>query len=223
MGDIRLTSTSYVKDDIICIWGKTEIDHGAQIAGRTNVFNFSKIFQDPANNGILSKIMVVFRFSRILLLFIVALIIHAAFPKHTNRIRERLSKEYVKTLVVGSIGIILLPVIFIILLATILGIPVAILFLPLLTIAGFLLGITAFCLMLGQSIRDRSGIKLRSSILLLSLGILAIELPFILGKAAIYLSPSLSILFLFLGFIIFITAWIPGFGAVILTRFGTRS
>jgi len=221
-GDIRLTSTSYVQNDVICIGGNTDVENGAQIKGKTSIFNFGKCFHYVPNKSLLSLILLVLRFLRVVLLLLIGLIIYTAFPTQTERIRNRIRENYAKSLIVGCIGLLLLPALFIVLLATILGIPIAVLLLPLATLGGFLLGGIAFALLLGQTVQNRAGLKISSAKAQLVLGIFILELPYLLNKATLFFSPVLSTLFLLTGILIFLIAWIPGFGAVLLTRFGTR-
>jgi len=162
------------------------------------------------------------RFLRIIFLFLIALLINKAFPKHTSRIENCIKNDYPKTLIVGFVGIVLLPVIFIVLLATILGIPVAVLFLPLLVIGGFLHGITGFALWMGKFIRSKFNFKITSPAATLGVGILVLEMPSILNKITSLISSMLGIVFLLATIFVFFAAWVPGLGAVILTRFGTR-
>jgi len=220
-GNVRLASTSYVEDDVFCIWGDAEVDKGARIAGKTNVMNFSKIFEDT-DSGLVPVTVGLLRFLRIIFLFLIALLINKAFPKHTSRIENCIKNDYPKTLIVGFVGIVLLPVIFIVLLATILGIPVAVLFLPLLVIGGFLHGITGFALWMGKFIRSKFNFKITSPAATLGVGILVLEMPSILNKITSLISSMLGIVFLLATIFVFFAAWVPGLGAVILTRFGTR-
>jgi hypothetical protein len=152
-----------------------------------------------------------------------AALINRAFPDHTRQILNCVAKDYPKTLIVGFLGLILLPVIFIVLLSTILGIPIALLILPLLVVGGFLLGISGFGLWTGQYLKKKLNLKTNSSWALIGLGILALELPSILRELTSLFSPILSIVFLLAVILVFCAAWVPGLGAVVLTRFGTRT
>ncbi len=220
-GDAQLTATSIVQNDVVCVWGDTQIEDGAQIKGVTTVLQLGKSLNKNIGTHIFSPIFTVFRFLSIILLFAFLLLIYLAFPKPVGIIRDRISTEYAKSLIVGIIGLILLPIIFIILLITILGIPIAILILPLTVVVSFLLGGAGFCLFLGRSVQNYLGLKITSSFLHLVIGMLVLEfLPF-LRKALESIDPTLSTILLIVTFSIFLLAWIPGFGAVLLTRFGT--
>ncbi len=220
-GDVQLTSSSIVKEDVVCVWGDAQIEDGAQIKGGTTVLQLGNTLNRNINTHIFSPIFTVFRFLRIILLFAFLLLIYLAFPKPVEIIRERISTEYAKSLIVGLIGLILLPIAFIILLITILGIPIAILILPLTVVVSFLLGGAGFSLFLGRSVQNYLGLKITSAFLHLVIGMLVLEcIPF-LRKALESIDPTLSKILLIVTFLIFLLAWVPGFGAVILTRFGT--
>ena len=221
-GNIRLASTSYIQNDVVCIWGHTDVDRGARIGGETTVFNFGKLFHRTPNRKIFYGASRIFRFFRVIILFFLVLLIYYAFPAQTKRICNRLHNEYPKTLATGSIGFLLLPAIFVILLATIIGIPVAILLFPIAIIGAFLMGGTAFSLFLGQTIKTKTGLNTTSPPLLLGIGILILELPSLLSKTIFFFVPLFSTTLILISILIFFAAWIPAFGAVILTRFGTR-
>ena len=220
-GDVQLTSSSTVKGDVVCVWGDAQIEDGAQIKGGTTVLQLGNTLNKNINAHIFSPILTVFRFIRFILLFAFLLLIYLAFPKPVEIIRDRISTEYAKSLIVGLVGLILLPIGFIILLITILGIPIAILILPLTVVVSFLLGGAGFSLFLGRFVQNYLGLKITSSFLHLVIGMLILEcLPF-LRKALEAVDPTLSSILLVVTILIFLLAWIPGFGAVLLTRFGT--
>jgi hypothetical protein len=221
-GDIRLTSTSYVKDDVICILGNTDIDEGARIAGRTSVFNFGKVIKDTLNARIFSSAMIIFRFLRIVLLFLIALLIYFAFPTQTGYIHDCLQKGYAKSFLVGFIGFFLLPVLFLVLLATIIGIPIALLLLPLVTLGAFLHGGTGFSILIGEKFQKLTGLKIQSKAVFIGIGIVLIELPLLLYKIFTTINSIVSAILLSCVIVVYLIVWTPGFGAVIVTRFGTR-
>jgi len=220
-GDAELTATSVVENDVVCIWGDTQIEDGAQIKGQTTVLQLGKNWNKNINAHIFSPVFTVFRFLRFILLFTFLLLIYLAFPKPVQVIRDRISTEYAKSLIVGMIGLILLPVVFVILLITILGIPIAVLILPLTVAVSFLLGGAGFSLFLGRFIQDYLGLKITSSFLQLVIGMLVLGLIPFLRKVLESIDPTFSSILLIVTILIFLLAWIPGFGAVLLTRFGT--
>ena len=220
-GNAYLKATSVIKEDIVCIWGDTEIDKEAQIDGMTTVLQLGKSLTSNIEPSIFSSFILAFRFLRFILLFLFLILIYLAFPKSVETIRNQISSDYAKSLIVGIIGLILLPVMFIILLITILGIPIAVLILPLVILVSFLMGGAGFSLLLGQWTQDHMGLKLNSTLLHLVIGMIILEFFPFLRKVFELINPAFSFIFLAITILIFLLAWIPGFGAVLLTRFGT--
>jgi hypothetical protein len=198
------------------------IDEGAQISGKTTVFDFGKVYRDTMGSGFFSRAALIFRLVRMLILFLVAFVVAKAFPGPVALIGKSIEDNYLKNLIVGIIGLILIPVLFIVLLATILGIPVAVLLLPLVVVGGFVLGGTSISLIIGRRASNAMGIQTDSVTVYLALGIFLIELPSLLGRTSQFFSPFLATLFFILTLGIFLTVWIPGFGGVIITKFGRK-
>jgi len=224
MGNIRLTSTSIVNGDVVSVWGGTDIDNGARILGTTNIFNFGKIlspdFFKVSNMAFMPLLLRIIGF---LVLFSMMALLYYSFKKPTELVSIHVSRFYVKSGVVGIIGILGMPAVFLILITTIIGIPVALFVLPLAIIAAFLMGITGCSLAVGRHILPRTGIKTESPAAALITGLFAIQLPAMLAKLLGFFSATLETTFALAAIIVILLAWIPGFGGVILTRFGRRS
>jgi hypothetical protein len=126
---------------------------------------------------------------------------------------------------VGLLGEILILPIFILLIITIIGIPVAILVEPLLVLLATILGYTAVSLYIGERIKENTNIKPQTSLLTVLLGIIAIELiPIFARIIGVAGAPGSGIglaLIICYWFLIYLILTF-GFGAVILTRFGIR-
>jgi hypothetical protein len=133
-----MASTSKIDGDIVCIWGNAEVDEGVT-AGKTTVLNFGKWFQNSFNRKPSHRWVVFFDVFRILLLLVIAALIVSAFPKQTGAVTDRVQSQYARSLITGLVAVFLIPAVFLILLVTIIGIPVALLVLPLMIIAGFLM------------------------------------------------------------------------------------
>ncbi|RKY77444.1 hypothetical protein DRQ07_08775 [candidate division KSB1 bacterium] len=221
LGNIRLASTSIVHKDVVSVWGSPDIDNGAQIIGTTNIFNFKKMFS-PHFFRIrpFTLLPVIIRFIWFLFLFTVIIAIYYSFKEPVENIRDQIKNNYLRSLVTGILSIILIPALFLILVTTIIGIPLALFVLPLTIIAAFLTGITACSLSVGHHILPRTGLKTDSVLAALFAGLLAIELPSLISRITSLFSPVLTTTFSLAASIIIIIAWIPGLGAVILTKFG---
>jgi hypothetical protein len=220
-GDIKLASTAEVESDVVSIWGNAEAEEGAQ-AGQTNVLNFGRLFQKTFSHKPSIGSMAMLDAVRIAFLLLVAVLILAAFPKNTRAVGARLRGHYAKSLLVGLLSALLLPVVFLMLLVTIIGIPVALLGLPVLVVAALLMGGTAVAFRIGELVRDQAKWKWESPLLLVAVGMLLLEGIGLFGKIAGQANPVLGQVFLLVNGLIFTATWMPGFGAVVLTRFGTR-
>ena len=220
-GDVRLASTSRIDGDVICIWGNAEVDEGVT-AGKTTVLNFGRWLQNSFSKKPSHRWAVFFDVFRILLLLLVAALIISAFPRQTGAVMARVQSQYARSLITGLVAVLLIPAVFLILLVTIIGIPVALLVLPLVIVAGFLMGGTAVAYRIGQLVCEQTKWKCGSSVLLVGAGIVLLECIAFLGKLTSLASPALGKVFLLFSVFVFLCTYMPGFGAVVSTRFGTR-
>jgi len=222
-GHIRLASTSIIHKDVVSVFGRTDIDRGAHIMGTTNIFNLGRIFTFPLFKfKHLPLLSIIFRLVWFLIMLSVITIIYYSFKEQIERVNFYFSNFYLKSLVIGIISIILLPALFLILVTTIIGIPVAFFLLPLIVLSAFLVGITVCSLSVGKHILPRAGVKSESAFIILLTGLFTLELPSILVKITAFISPILQATFSLAAIVVFIIAWIPGFGATIATRFGRQ-
>ena len=129
----------------------------------------------------------------------IAALVTYLFPRHVHLMADCIRLEFWKTLLIGVIGIIAIPIVFVFLLISILGIPL----IPLLYIA-YLFGSVGVALCVGRILPIAEG---RSDMRNTLLGVLVI---------------GLVRFFPLLGIIVGMTACILSFGVVILTRFGTH-
>jgi hypothetical protein len=162
---------------------------------------------------------------KVLFLLFIGLIVFSVAPDHVKRVRTKLEKEMLKSGLVGLLGEILILPIFILLIITIIGIPVAILVQPLAILLAAILGYTAVSLYIGEKIKENTNIKPQTALLTVLLGIIAVELISILARIiGVAGAPGSGIglaLMICYWFLIYLILTI-GFGAVILTRFGIR-
>jgi hypothetical protein len=220
-GNVRLASTAKVEGDVVCIWGNAEVEEGAS-TGKTTVFNFGRMFGKFYGGKPHAGWVIFFNFFRILLLLVVTALIIAAFPSPTRIVTERVQDQYARSMIVGFLGILLIPVVFLVLLVTIIGIPVALLGLPLAVLAAFLLGGTAVGFRIGQLIKEQLRLRWSAPAALACTGVLAIEIIVFIGKIVNIANPVIGKTFFLFNLLIFFCTWVPGFGAVLLTRFGRR-
>jgi hypothetical protein len=161
----------------------------------------------------------------VLFLLFIGLVVFSVAPKHVTKVKTKLEKEMLKSGLVGFLGEILILPIFVLLLITIIGIPIAILVQPLLILLAILLGYVAASLYIGEKFKENTNIKPQTALMTLLLGIIVVELiPLFARIIGIAGDPGSAV-----GLILVIIYWALiyliltiGFGAVILTRFGTR-
>ncbi|MFN2431832.1 MAG: hypothetical protein ABR599_03265, partial [Gemmatimonadota bacterium] len=112
---------------------------------------------------------------------------------------------------------------------TIIGIPIAVIWAFGFFLVGFaalLFGFTAVARSTGHVVAGRLGQTLHSPYIALFLGLVAVFAPSLLGTLFSFgpgFMDVISILFHVTGFLVLYLAATVGFGAVILTRFGTRT
>ena len=118
----------------------------------------------------------------------------------------------------------ILPV-FLLLIITIIGIPLAILVEPLVVVATFILGYTGVSYFIGEKLKDRTSLKPGTPIMTLVIGILAVEAILLLARVIGILGhpfTPISWILTFFGWAFWFVVITVGFGAAILTRLGTR-
>jgi hypothetical protein len=165
------------------------------------------------------------RVFKILLFIFVGIVIISILPRHVSKVKEKVKKDFLKSGLVGLAAQILVIPIFILLIITIIGIPVALLVEPLLIIAALILGYTAVCLFVGEKLQEHTSLKPDTKIMILVIGILAVELVPLLARVLGFFGGPFSPL----GWIVAFVGWMIGYvvitvglGASILTRLGTR-
>jgi hypothetical protein len=114
---------------------------------------------------------------------------------------------------------------FILLVITIIGIPVALLILPLFILIAMILGYTSVSLIAGEKLKQNTNLKPQTQMLTLALGILAVEFMSLFAsflRIFCGLFSPLCVIFAILGFMITYVVFTIGFGGAILTLLGTR-
>jgi hypothetical protein len=220
-GDVSLASTARVDGDILCLLGNADVAEGAA-SGQTTVLNLGRLFQ--RNSGrppVPGRPLWIFLF-RVLFLCLAAVLVVSAFPRQTRAVSDRVRGQYARSVAWGLMGILLVPVVFLVLLVTIIGIPVALLGLPLALAAAFLLGGAAVAFRVGQIMNEQFRLNWRAPALLVCAGLLLLEALAATGRLAALAGSWLGQASFLVGAFVFCCAWVPGFGAVLLTRFGTR-
>jgi len=228
-GDILVTSTGIIEEDATSVGGEVKIEPGGIIKGERvalkgkipGISFFPYLLQPKVvlrGFGIVTKIV------KILLLLFLGMIVFSVVPRNVGKIKDKVEKEFLKSILVGLLAWVLFLPAFVLLLITIIGIPLAIL-LPLVVIVALLLGYTSVSLYVGEKIKQNTNIKPQTPLLTVFLGIIAVELISIIGRLTGIFGEGLLPLYGIFTFIYWVTIFIiltAGLGSVVLTRFGTR-
>jgi len=207
-GDLHIKSTGTIKGDAVTVMGKVYQERGAEIRGQ-------RVGVLPISLKILFSMFLAFSIIVSLLLVILAVLLA---PKNVDRICEAIELDSLKSALIGIVA----AIVFVLLIITVIGIPVAL-------IVYFVAGVMGFAgisLFMGTKLHNGSGLNLGSPLAKSFVGAVLLELAFILawlfnlgGNA---LSP-LFWLFQIIGCIIISVASLVGLGAAFWTRFGKRS
>ncbi|MCI0531050.1 MAG: hypothetical protein L0Y74_03760, partial [candidate division Zixibacteria bacterium] len=146
-----------------------------------------------------------------------------------RKVKNKVEQNFVKSFIMGILyQFPIVPLVFLVLFITIIGIPVAVILLPMLILFAFVLGFTAISMNIGEKIRTRFRVGPDTPTVTILIGMLAVFsviiiwavfdlisvwLPILSGVSLIFLLITLAVLYLIA------TA---GFGAAVMTRLGTR-
>lgn len=159
----------------------------------------------------------------ITLLFIFTFAIAMIFRKPTDRVKAVYTQNILKTLLVGSLAWILVLPVFLLLCITIVGIPIAVLGIPLGMLAAAFLGGAAFALFLSDFVKPHNGEVEEGRAKKVVVGFAIGQVPsvgFFLGLAMD--SEPVSVIFGIVALLLTLLVVTLGFGGAILTRFGSR-
>lgn len=215
---VTVESSGEVRGDIVA--KEIRRERGGRILGQRDEvlipdINFPQISR--SSEGTASILVMVF-------LVFICLITVALAPKYVGVVFERVQEEVVKSFFWGLLGWFSILPLFILLVITIVGIPVAILVLPLLIVICIILAFAAITVYLGGSLAKRLSLPSHSRHLLGVFGTVALTLPLLAAAALGFIGADvLSILgYVFFGLFMFLAVTI-GLGATISTRLGTRA
>ena len=235
-GDVEIFDTGIVEGDAVAVGGHVIRQGDALVKGeKVSIAFFSgPRFRFPSLHAPFPFFLTGFRapawafFARILkiLLFIfVGIVTLSVLPRHVGKVKEKVKRDFLKSGLVGLAAEILIIPIFILLIITIIGIPVALLVEPLFIIAALILGYTGVCLFIGEKLQEHTSLKPDTKIMILVIGILAVELVPLLARVLGFFGGPFSPLgwvVAFIGWMIGYVVITVGLGASILTRLGTR-
>ncbi|MEW6685348.1 MAG: polymer-forming cytoskeletal protein [Candidatus Edwardsbacteria bacterium] len=235
-GKMILDSTAVIKGDVATLGGELERAEGSKVEGEIKTLSLGLInqfipktigtlkfgFEHPFLMRSFKCLIRLFWFLGTLVLIILTVVL---LPQNIERMAEATQQEFLKVVIFGIIGEILIAPLIVLLAISILG-------LPLIPIAGililvaFLFGLSGVSLVLGQRLKENLHWSISSNLGLTILGFLLISLFIILGALLSLFGRPLSILgFLFslIGILILYATATIGFGASLLTILGTKT
>lgn len=213
-GDIYVTSTGVINGNAMAIGGKIKKDDGARITGASMQMKLPLM---NTSRGSTFQLILGISLLVVLLGLLFAWLMVALVPVPMNRITQELLRNPFKSFLFGYVLYLGLPIAWVLLLVTILGIPIALLVIPLAFPLAIVQAYATINIAVGQRLFKKTntlqafmfGIMTTTTIplLLLIIGYAAGSLPFFVFNM------------IFLGFFFFL--FVPfGLGAALNTRFG---
>jgi hypothetical protein len=211
-GDVKLGPGAEIARDAVAVGGSVERDPTSEIGGETVSIGIpalsglaglagSRILSERGHSPAFAVAQVLAKF---LVYFALGLLVLAFFPRRLDAVSTAFVAHPVKSILTGLLGVVVLPLLIVLLIATLIGIPLV----PvaaLLVVAAGVLGFTALAWYLGRALPLR--MERGTSVLQLALGtaivVLVTAIPFLGGMA-------------------WIAAALLTFGAVIRSRFGSQ-
>ncbi len=229
-GDVDVYSTGVVEGSAVSVGGNVIKRGAAVVEGEKVSVGFLRghpISFPPFLIGSfhVPAVALFARIVKILLLVFLGVVVISIAPSHVAKVQAKIRQDFLKSGLVGFLAEILVLPVFILLIITIVGIPVALLVEPILILAALLLGYAGVCPFIGQKIREHTSLKPDTRIMTVVIGILAVELvPLAARTIGIFgnaFSP-LTWIIAAIGWLIGYVVITVGFGAAVLTRLGTR-
>ncbi len=217
---VTIEGTGEVRGDVIA----REIirERGGRILGQYTEVAFPQTLGIgiPKVTGFFPNFMGIIFTAFLMFLCIISI---ALFPNHLARIVARIEREVIKTFFWGILAWFSIIPIFVLLVITIIGIPVALLIFPFALIAAFLLGYIATTIYIGKMLAPIFGWQEKSIYIKSIIGVLAIAVLRLLANFSSAIGAGGLDLFFAIIYLVVVFAVITiGLGAVASTRFGTR-
>ncbi|MBA2565362.1 MAG: hypothetical protein H0V09_08065 [Gemmatimonadetes bacterium] len=237
-GVLRLRDTARINGDAAAVLGRMEKAPGARVLGETNVVGVG----DPSvgwnstwdGDGLFGGILGIFFPLLWIALFLILGSIFVLFlSRPLDRVEANLRSSPFKAGLVGFLAqLLFLPAYVIgllLLVITIIGIPIAVIWAVGFFIVGFvaaLFGFIAVARAIGHRTSEHFDRPLHSPHVAVLVGLVVLFAPLVLSRlVGVGGGPFhvFAAVLMALGVLVLYLAWTVGFGAVILTRFGTRT
>lgn len=225
-GHVYLSGTAEVGGDIVA--ARIFADEGATITGTLEETSLPRIPGLTGHGGFsgITALLAVLTLSLALIGVLLGFLTLGIAPRNVSLVEARLRSSPLGSFFGGFLLQLLAFPIWLLLVITIIGIPVAILAMPLVLLAGLVLGFVAFAALFGRALlrrEDQAGTPWAA----FAVGGLLLHLPLLvgllLGRPDAELSNVLANVLILLGFGVLYLAGTTGFGAAILSRLGTRA
>jgi len=228
-GSVKVASTGVIEGDVVSVGGEVQKETGATVRGKKTTVSFGPKglvgFPPFMGMGGFHGFAFFARIIKIIFFLFLGIVVISIVPRHVTKVKEKINQDFFKCVLAGFIAEILILPVFLLLIITIIGIPVAILVEPLVIVVSFFLGYTGVSYFVGERLKSRTSLKPETPVMTLIMGVLAVEAVLlfarILGIIGHFLFP-ISLILTLLGWAIWYVAVTAGFGAAILTRLGTR-
>ena len=232
---VHVKSSGIIRGDVHTYGGSIEQDPGGQIRGqRVGVKPFyfrtrlpGTILAHPVRSFVSSGVPLLISIIFTLILAILATMI---VPRNVERVRETIEKGPGKSFLIGFIACILFLPLFLLLCITLIGLPVALIILPIIYFVIEVMGFAGISLWVGRKLQRGSGSILPSPAAKVAVGALILELPLIAAWVFTFIGnivtplqwpfQIIGLIIVVLGAIILSMATVFGMGAAIWTRLG---
>jgi hypothetical protein len=228
--DLHLLSSGIIKGDVFTFGGTIHQEPGGQIRGqRAGVlpktlprYGPIPIIIDPLENLVAFGIPLLFF---IIMSFLFLALAGFFVPRHIERIGAVIETAPLKSILLGFVVLLVAPPLFLLLIVTVIGIPVALIAQPIVYFVAGIMGFAGVSFFIGTKIQPKTGTGRRAPLSQIFLGALILQAVLILA----WLFPlggrffaAMFWFFFLIGLIIFLVASMAGLGAVVWTRFGIR-
>jgi hypothetical protein len=226
-GDVKVDSTGVIEGSVVSVGGEIRKENGATVRGQKTTVNIGPkgVFRFTPFAGGIYGFAFIARIIKIIFFLFIGIVVISIAPRHVTKVKERINQDFFKCALIGFVGEILILPVFLLLIITIIGIPLAILVEPLLVVATFVLGYTGVSYFIGEKLKSSTSLKPETPIVTLIIGILAVEAILLVARLIGILGHPLtpiSWILTFFGWAFWYVVITVGFGAAILTRLGTR-
>jgi hypothetical protein len=231
-GSVRVGPNGVVGADVVA--SHIDKEPGGRINGMRNEL-FFKFFGDswqPRGARWAQTTLTVIVVLKILFWVFLVLLAHALAARNVVNVKRKIETAFFKSFLIGIVVQVLLPLVVLLLVTTIVGIPVALFLVPLMLVAAAILSMAAIGLYLGEKIDQNTNFHLPTQLGRTLVGLLATQVVPLLAVVFTWTAGTGSVLggsmrlvalgFIGLSIVIGYVIMTLGVGAVTMTRFGTR-